>query len=301
MNAKAAIGIPTYKRRDKLARLLESLRPSLAAHGAPIIVADNGCQDAIRVLTEEFAASTGLTAHYVPVRERGISANRNALIAKFLELPGNPEWLAMLDDDLTVPPDWLTAMLSAAESYQGSIVSAPYAMVEPTGNFIIDQSVFLRRERRQTGPTDPVYAGGNFLIARALLEASPPLRFNNDYGLSGGEDYDFFGKAAARGARFVWCDEAFAVEDVDVDRLSSKAVFYRYFSSGNYMGRIDLNNDGAVRSWIRHLGSLARSGGKVALGAATLNRHRALDGVLYSVLGLGSLSALVGFRLYRYK
>ena len=122
----AAIGIPTYRRPDKLRNLLASLEPSLASAGASaeVIVADNACEAATEAVVEAFQARWPRT-RYLPVPERGISAARNALIGAFLGGSQAP-WLAMLDDDLVVGPDWLARLLEAGVAYGTDAVGAPY-------------------------------------------------------------------------------------------------------------------------------------------------------------------------------
>lgn len=295
----AAVGVPTYKRQDKLERLLLSLEPSLRERPARVLVADNACEEATRALVERFARRWPHT-RYIPVPARGISANRNALIAAFLDDAPEP-WLAMVDDDLHLGPGWLAAMLDTGERHGADVVGAPYAIVQPTGRYVVDQSVFIKRARPPSGPCAPIAAAGNILLALSMLVAEPPLRFDDAYGLSGGEDYDFFARAAARGARFAWCDEAFAEEDVDTARLNARAVFWRYYSSGNYMAVIDRAREGAGPGWRRQVPNLFKAFGIVGHGAVKRDRDRMTHGIFMTLLTLGALAALAGARVYRYR
>ena len=295
----AAVGVPTYRRPDKLARLLGSLEPSLQDHPARVLIADNACDEITRGVVERFAERWTHTV-YIPVPTRGISANRNAIIVEFLTEAPEP-WLAMVDDDLHLGPHWLSALLEAGNKFGADVVGAPYAIGTPTGRFIIDQSVFIKRARPPSGPCEPIAAAGNILLAREMLQAGPPLRFNDAYGLSGGEDYDFFQRAAARGARFAWCDEAFAEEDVDTERLNARAVFWRYYSSGNYMAVIDKAREGASPGWRRHTPNLVKALGIVVHGLLKVDKTRIVHGIFMTLITLGALGALSGSRVYRYR
>ncbi len=300
--SRAAIGIPTYRRPQKLLRLLTSLEPSLRAFPAQVLVADNACDQETRQVVAAFSERWPRTL-YLPVPERGISAARNALIGAFLAAKDPAPWLAMLDDDLAVGADWLERMLAAAEHGGAGFdaVGAPYATGKTSLSFVVRNSIFVKRPRMPSGPCAPLSAAGNILLSRGLLARMPAPHFLPAYGLSGGEDYDFFRRAAGMGARFAWCDEAFAEEDVDLDRLSAGAVFNRYYSTGNYMALIDRTHEGVGRVWRRHLGGIFKALGIGAAGLARLDRERALRGLFLTLFTLGALMGLAGFRVHRYR
>ena len=297
---RAAIGIPTYRRPAKLERLLTSLEPSITQQGATVLVGDNGCDAATRAVVDRFVGD-GLPVRYLPVAERGISANRNAILDAFLALEAQPGWLGMLDDDLVAPPDWLARMVSTGEAVGADIVGSAYGMTQPAGPFLVRESVFVKRRRRPTGPTAPFHAAGNVLIARGFLADHPTLRFDNRFGLSGGEDYDLFSRAADAGARFAWCDEAFCEEDVDVARLNARAVLYRYYTTGNYMALIDLARESRSSAWRRHTVALAKAGAYAAMGGARGRPADMVEGLFRALIASGALSALLGARHQRYR
>ncbi|WP_168377377.1 glycosyltransferase family 2 protein [Sphingomonas sp. Leaf343] len=300
LKGSVAIGIPTYRRPEKLKRLLASLHPSLKATDAAIAIADNACDPATRLVAEQFAEIWPNT-HYIAVPERGISANRNKLIDWFLTRPDAPVWLATADDDLVMSPDWMKQMVATGEACKADIVGGPYGMIEPAGSFIVRESMFVKRRRRKTGLTSPIYAAGNLLINRKLLTQYNDLRFNNRFGLSGGEDYDFFSRADGLGARFAWCDDAFCNEDVDIDRLNARAVIYRYYTTGNYMALIDLQRESRGVAWQRHLWGFVKSGAYLVVSGARLRPEDALEGLFRLLISAGALSALLGVRHYRYR
>lgn len=296
-----AIGIPTYRRPDKLRNLLASLEPSLAGAGAPaeVIVADNACEVTTEAVVKAFQARWPRT-RYLSVPERGISAARNTLIGAFLD-GSQASWLAMLDDDLVVGPDWLARLMEAGEAYGTDAVGAPYQ-----GSMEAVASAFVRasldyRIPRASGRCMPLTAGGNVLLSRALLARTGPPWFSTRYGLSGGEDYDYFRRAAAAGATFAWTNAAAAEEDIDANRLTARAVLARYYSTGNYMAIIDAETDGRARTAALMLAQGAKSLAGTALGVARGNRELAVRHLLRLAFTAGALSALAGARVYRYR
>lgn len=302
ISVAVTISIPTYRRPDKLRNLLASLEPSLASAQAEtieVIVADNACEAATKAVVEAFQAHWPRT-RYLPVPERGISAARNALIGAFLNDSRAP-WLAMLDDDLVVGTDWLARLLEAGEAYGTDAVGAPYqGRTEAVASAFVRASLDYRIPR-PSGPCAPLTAGGNVLLSRALLTRTGPPWFAARYGLSGGEDYDFFRRAAAAGATFAWTNAAAAEEDIDADRLTARAVLARYYSTGNYMALIDAGTDGRARTAALMLAQGAKSLAGTALGAARRDRGLAVRHLLRLAFTAGALSALVGSRVYRYR
>jgi len=101
--AKVAAVIPTWNRRDLLATLLQNL----AAQSRPfeeIIVVDNGSQDD----SAELAARAGARVLRLD-RNLGFAAAVNRGIEG-----ADTEWVAILNNDVTLEPDWLMKLLDAA-------------------------------------------------------------------------------------------------------------------------------------------------------------------------------------------
>ncbi|MDG5711871.1 hypothetical protein N0Z45_19695, partial [Acinetobacter baumannii] len=66
------------------------------------------------------------------------------------------------------------------------------------------------------------------------------LRFDERFGLSGGEDSLFTRALTGAGQRIVWCAEASVLEDVPADRATRSWVCRRALSSGNTAARVEL-------------------------------------------------------------
>ena len=102
--ARVAAVIPNWNRRDLLATLL----PSLAAQTRPfaeIIVVDNGSTDD----SAQFAERTG--AKVLRLQENvGFAAAVNLGIKA-----SGGDWIAILNNDVTLKPDWLAKLLAAVE------------------------------------------------------------------------------------------------------------------------------------------------------------------------------------------
>jgi GT2 family glycosyltransferase len=102
--ARVAAVIPTWNRRDLLATLLRSLAAQ-ARPFAEVIVVDNGSADD----SAELAARCGAR-----VLKMGRNLGFAAAVNRGMEA-AEAEWVAILNNDVTLEPDWLSKLLAAAQ------------------------------------------------------------------------------------------------------------------------------------------------------------------------------------------
>lgn len=104
--------IPQWNRAQLLQELLESLRRQTRAFDQ-IIVADNGSTDQSVEIARRAGAQVlelGTNLGFAPAVNRGIAAARS-------------DWIAILNNDVTLAPDWLEKLLASAESHQAWFAS----------------------------------------------------------------------------------------------------------------------------------------------------------------------------------
>jgi GT2 family glycosyltransferase len=98
----ASVIVPTRDRPRYLDVALASIAPQAAAHGAEVIVVDDGPADSTRAVAERHGA------RYVPMHDvHGLNAARNAGI----DAAGG-DLLVFVDDDVAAAPGWLRALLA---------------------------------------------------------------------------------------------------------------------------------------------------------------------------------------------
>ncbi len=68
-------------------------------------------------------------------------------------------------------------------------------------------------------------------IAKATKKYN--IQFNNEYGLSGGEDTFFFEAMREKGAKFVNCKEAVSYEVITIERAKFRHILTKSFQGGN--------------------------------------------------------------------
>ena len=103
----AAVAIPTKHRADYLDVALRSLAPQCAAHGAELLVVDDGPDDATRAVAERHGA-----AYVAHDPSRGLNAARNTAVEHT-----TADLLCLVDDDVEAHEGWLAALLEAAERH----------------------------------------------------------------------------------------------------------------------------------------------------------------------------------------
>jgi len=289
------IGIPTFRRPGQLDALLASLAPDRARTGPAVVVADNACEPTALAVAERYCV------HYRPVPERGLAAVRNALVAEAGHVAPEWRWLAMLDDDGRVAPDWLGPLVACGEACRAHLVGGPVEGDLPAdAGRLARNSILAGRRRAATGPATTLSGAQNLLISRELLNLLGAPLFRGGYNRSGGEDYDLFRRAAAAGARMAWCAEAVVVEPPPPEQLRPGRLLARYWSTGLYTARIDRGFDGAPRTWGAALKGLA---GSTLRGSAATLRGDA-DAAAQAALMLahfgGRVAGLLGAESRRY-
>jgi glycosyltransferase involved in cell wall biosynthesis len=297
------IAIPTFKRPLGLERLLRSLAALETDAKLRVLVADN---DADRHegadLCARIAAAYRWPMDSIIVAERGIAQVRNALVEHAL---ADPEitFVAMLDDDEWVEPQWLSALVAAqcrshADVVRGSVLREfeappPSWALEWEGIAPID---------RPTGYDGMIEGIGNVLIARHCFEALANPCFDLQFGLTGGEDKEFFIRLSKLGMQFTRTADAIAYEYVPASRVRLDWSLKRAYRTGNTDMRIALKHGRSPRALLAELSKIA--GAVLAFPflsiAYCFNPVRRLDGVRKLYRAAGKIGALFGHRYREY-
>ena len=294
MRDSVIICIPTFKRPKMLARLLDAVAALETDADVCVLVADNDAEGHAGL---DFCNS--LAAYRWPLRcviadKRGIAQVRNTLIENALKT--DAQFIAMIDDDEWPQRDWISQFLQTAHEtqadvLQGSILFGQTSAADGHGDI-----------RRPTGPIAMLQGAGNLLIARAILTEMTAPWFDPQFGLSGGEDQDFFVRLQRAGKRFAWSDEARAHGDVPDTRASLGWLLRRAYSVGNSDMRVLLKHrPGPARlaaEILKIAGSLLLSPLAAAILAVSPNRRAIPLQKLFRAAG--KLSAMFGARYNEY-
>ncbi|MFT7532339.1 MAG: succinoglycan biosynthesis protein ExoM [Gammaproteobacteria bacterium] len=237
---RIVVGIPTFKRPDSLKRLLESIanqQTSLALH---ILVADNEGDEGsgLAVINSTFAEGFPYPLSGIAVRQRGISAVRNALIDfAFGELAA--DGLAMIDDDERVCSVWISRLVEI-QKLGGFDVVAGTVLSEfevPPPDWMSSLSIYHRKTYPE-GPIPMIYGTGNIFLARSFYQHYPGFYFDHAFGLSGGGDAEFFTRLKLKGASFGYSPESISYEFVNESRMTKAWAIQRAYRIGSSEARI---------------------------------------------------------------
>jgi hypothetical protein len=287
---ETTIVIPSYRRPEDLARAIASVLAQRGLAGAyEILVVDNDPGGSAAPVTERLAADSPAPIRYAHETRPGISHARNTGVA---EAAGR--YLAFLDDDEVVGPDWLALLLDTLRRFGADAVVGPVLPRFPEGAAIdaYRRRVYTRDALLPTGSPLLRWNIGNSLFDKARCFVGPKP-FLPRLGRSGGEDTVFLRQMTRRGCTMVWCGEAIAWESVPLDRLEAGYLLRRAFRGAQTTTYVCT----AVKP--RELGRALRfmaTGciqvalyGPVALALKALNHERWLPVMAKAVGGLGKL------------
>lgn len=229
---KIDVCIATFKRPLLLATLLASLRrQDLRGIGLRIVVVDNDREQSARAAVDAFRDGSPLEVVYDVEPRQNIALARNRAMSHV-----QADYFAFIDDDESASPRWLRCLLDSLIKYDADIVFGPVQSTLPAHapNWA---SACFRRQQRRTGELLEFGGTNNVLLARRVIDESDE-RFNPAFGLTGGEDTDFFYRQFLDGRRLIWCDEALVVEPVPDARLTLQWIRRRGFRDGQTYHRI---------------------------------------------------------------
>lgn len=237
---RISVCICSFRRPVMLAQLLaqlgkQGLTPDIDA--IEVVVVDNDPAHSAQPALAAWAVPAGFSLLTRHAPEPNIALARNMAVAA-----ASGEWIAFVDDDEVPCDNWLPQLLACAQLHGADAVFGPVLPIYPAdiAPWIV-QGRYFDRARPATGAriTEQDARTGNALVRAASLVALPGP-FDAAFGRTGGEDSVLFRDLLARGARFVWCDEAPVHEVVPVERANMRWLLERSFRIGQTWIRAEL-------------------------------------------------------------
>jgi succinoglycan biosynthesis protein ExoM len=234
--------ICTYKRPSLLFEVLKALTQlntdDLFKYS--IIVIDNDAQrSGLEVVNKVKNLNYAIIEYFVEP-EQNIALARNRAIFE-----STKDFLAFLDDDEIPSKDWLLNLYKTCESQSADGILGPVvSKFHSNPPAWIIKGEFFDNPKYPTGYIMRHWKetrSSNFFIRRDILDRSG-IVFDPSYGISGGEDTDFFKRLLEKGARFVWCNEAVVYEIIGQERCLCRWLLKRAFRGGSVFSRIYLGH-----------------------------------------------------------
>jgi glycosyltransferase involved in cell wall biosynthesis len=265
-----------------------------------LVVIDNDPQGSARTLVGEFTARSRFPILYEVEPTPGISAARN----RCLERAAGADFTVFLDDDEFPAPGWLLELLAVQHRTQADLVVGPVIPLLPLDvpTWMV-KGGFFERPRYPDGSPMKGVATNNLLLRNSFLQQSL-IRFDNEMGLTGGEDTLFALLCAQAGATMVWADRALVFEQNDRSRFSGRWLLQRQFRWGNcYVKCLRKAGKSKARlAWqfCKALGWVIFGLAKLLPGLVFRGQAGLMDSACNVARGAGQIAAFFGFRYAEY-
>ncbi len=226
-----SVGIATFKRPELLKKLIQSLFDQKGIEDIilEIVIVDNDIEKSAEKIVSEFRDTSSITISYHSQPIRNISLTRNMALDK-----STGKYIAILDDDETADQYWIRNLIDTLEKFNADAV---FGYVVP----IFDPEIAHWKKQRElyflpmskTGEA-PLFRYTTNCLIRSDKVKEFNLRFDPEYGISGGEDGVFFDMLyEVYDFKYVASREAITYEFVPESRTKLKSIFKRNFQKGN--------------------------------------------------------------------
>lgn len=228
------IGIPTFKRPAGLLRLLDSLAALETGVTPHILVVDNEGPDGQGIKAAQELEKSGYRWPLTAVAEpaRGISQARNKLLAVgFGDLQA--DFLAMVDDDERVEPQWLQALLDCQAELGVDAVAGQMKPEFPAGapEWCKNLGIYQSGRGLKYGYIPYATSTANILLAKSVVTYGQ--EFDPYFSVYGGGDKDFFMRLQRHGATSAFTPFAVSYEMFGASRITRKWAVKRAFRIGS--------------------------------------------------------------------
>lgn len=197
---KIWVCVPTLWREAILPACVESIAQLEVPAGVQLslVLVDNSTEQTAKPFYDSQAPSFPIPFTYLNQPQRGVSRARNLGIEHILAHGGDA--ILFVDDDMRLPPDYLTQSLAAMRRLRADAVRGRMVIVEDSGQTQKPRRARLFQRR------DILATNGPLVAIRVFNELN--LRFDERF-MHGFEDYDLFYRAHVRGARLFLLEDCY--------------------------------------------------------------------------------------------
>ena len=249
---------------------------------------------------ESSTRSFPLGLHYRWCGSGNVAKARNTGLTAAMELG---DWVAMVDDDQIVVPEWLTEIMAVQERTDADAVTAPVLarFPEDSPKWLTSQpfAELWGTPAKPDGVAVTDLQTANSVIRTDFLVQNPDVRFSDDLGKSGGEDMVFYRAALDAGLKAHYSHHAINWELESAERATYSYQLRRNLWHGNTEAVTNLRAGRDTRARL-----LARSA-KRAVKAITHPVQQLKDrkspqlrySFAYSLQSIGMILGVVGVKV----
>jgi len=229
-----SVCIATFRRPALLRKLIQSLfeQKKIDDIILEIIIVDNDIEKSAKEIVSEFSDTSSVTISYYEQPIQNISLTRNMALDK-----SSGHYIAIIDDDETADNYWIKNLIDTIVRFNADAV---FGYVIP----VFDSNIAQWMKQREiyfnlmgkTGDPALSYYTTNCMIKSSNVKKFN-LRFDPEYGLTGGSDPVFFELLSEYKLKFVVCREAITYETVPAHRNELKFFCNRFIQRGSNYGR----------------------------------------------------------------
>lgn len=232
-----SVCICTYKRPGLLSNLLTKLQEQHTDNlfTYSVVIVDNDVNKTAKSVVEAYKQKSSFNIDYFIEPEQNISLARNKAVGN---ARGN--FIALIDDDEYPGPNWLSNFHKELKNIKADGSLGPVVPYYPAGipEWIIKSKIWEMRSKKTGAILNwPETRTSNVFLNRKVLDGQLEP-FNPKFGLTGGEDQDFFKRMMNEGYRFVWCNEAVVFEVIPPERWSRSFYLKKYLQMGGQTGEL---------------------------------------------------------------
>jgi GT2 family glycosyltransferase len=214
--------IPSFRRPHHLRLTLQSLADQRTDRRFAVVIVENDAtnREGVPVAIEFLWAGKIPGLCVVEPRQGNCQAINAAFETALASFPAATK-LLMIDDDEIASPEWLEAMVSAAEAGGADLVGGP--VLPEFGDDLkrgLHRHPAFRPAYDASGPVPVIYGCGNCLITRPVFSKLADPAFDLKFNFLGGGDTDFFVRCRQAGMKFHWASEAIITETVPQSRTN---------------------------------------------------------------------------------
>ncbi|MCB9058442.1 MAG: glycosyltransferase family 2 protein [Calditrichae bacterium] len=233
-----SVCINTFRRPQLLTILLESLVNQHVPEylSFEIIVVDNEPEPKNRSIVEKYS-NEKIKVHYLHECTKNISLARNMAVKN-----AKGDYIFFIDDDEIACSHWIFYLYDTLVKYRVDAVFGriiPY-FDENAPEWVKNAYIFYRAQNK-TGTKTTYGRTGNAIVKKEWLnKVEGP--FDENFGLTGGEDTNLFSKLNKLGAKYVECFEGFVREYVPPERTEIRWMLNRAKRMGMIFVRRSVSN-----------------------------------------------------------